>query len=272
MNTKHEKVVCKTTADFIVRRKNLRIRKIDYPDENNRNTPAVDMLIECSDVEIVLEHTKIESYPEQIADNHRIRQLLEPIKTELEGQLPVPGHYELTIAIGAVKGAKQVKFIQKNIIDWIKEKAPLLKVGSPDVAPDHYIKERLTGVPFETTLYRWPGRDGKLFYSRFAPEDLEEMRKQRISKALKEKCPKLIKARESNRISVLLLESDDICLANPLLISKALAKEIGSRSDVPDEIYLIETAIKPWLVSVMKEGTILFSYGNNLGPYSIEAV
>lgn len=87
------------------------------------------------------------------------------------------------------------------------------------------------------------------------------------------KCwPKLIKARESNRISVLLLESDDICLANPLLISKALAKEIGSRSDVPDEIYLIDTAIKPWLVSVMKEGTILFSYGNNLGPYSIETV
>ena len=98
MNTKHEKVVCKNTVDFIVRRKNLRIRTIDYPDENNRSTPAVDMLIECSDIEIVLEHTKIESYPEQIADNHRIRQLLEPIKTELEGQLPVPGHYELTIA------------------------------------------------------------------------------------------------------------------------------------------------------------------------------
>jgi len=272
MKTKHEKAVCKTIANFIANRKNQVIRRIDYPDENERNTPAVDMLIECPGVEIVLEHTKIESYPEQIVDGCRIKKLLGPIKSEFEGQLPLPGHYELLIAIGAVKGAKQSKLIRERLIKWIEEKAPLLKIGSSDVAPEHYISEKPAGVPFEVTLYRWPGRDGKFTWCLFAPEDLEDMRERRISKALEEKCPKLCKAKGSNRISILLLESDDISLANSFLISRALAKEIASRPDVPDEIYLAETEIKPWSVSVLKEGPTLFSYGNNLGPYELCAV
>jgi hypothetical protein len=269
MKTKHEKAVCKIIADFIANRKNQVIRRTDYPDEKERNTPAVDMLIECSGVEIVLEHTKIESYSEQIADGCRIKKLLGPIKSKLEGQLPLPGHYVLSTAIGAVKGAKQSKLIRERIIEWIEEKAPLLKIGSPDVAPEHYIREKPTGVPFEVTLCRWPGRDGKFSLGLFAPEALEDMREKRISKALEEKCPKLCKAKGSNRISILLLESDDISLANPFLISRALVKEIASRPDVPDEIYLVETEIKPWLVSVLKEVATLFSYGNNLGPYEL---
>ncbi len=207
MEKKHEKQVCDTIIHFIAKRKNLTVNKICYPDKEKRNSaPSVDRLIECPGLEIVLEHTLIESYSEQIADSKRVAKLLGPLRTKLAGRLPMPGHYKLSIEVGAVKGAKETEHIQNALINWIKEKAPLLRVGSPNVAPAHYIREKPRGIPFEVTLYRFARRDGEFCIMLDAPEDLRKKKRQRIRKALEEKCPKLCKARGDKRISILLLE------------------------------------------------------------------
>jgi hypothetical protein len=268
MKERHEDKVCDTIVHFIAKRKNLIIDKICYPDKDKKdNTPSVDRLIKCLGVEILLEHTLIESYPEQIADSKRVANLLDPLRMKLAGQLPTPGHYELLIDVGAVKGAKDTESIQTALLKWITEKAPLLKVGSPNVVPAHYIREKPLGVPFEVTLYRFPRRDGELWITLLAPNNLQAKRKERISKAFEQKCHKLCKARDDNRISVLLLEYDDIFLGNDLVIAKAIIEVLPSRNDVPDEIYLVDTCITRWSVSVVKEGVSLFPNIQNLGPH-----
>jgi hypothetical protein len=268
MKEMHEDKVCDTIVHFIAKRKNLIIDKICYPDKDKKdNTPSVDRLIKCLGVEILLEHTLIESYPEQIADSKRVANLLGPLRRKLAGKLPTPGHYQLSINVGAVKGAKDTESIQTALLKWIKEKAPLLKVGSPNVAPAHYIREKPLGVPFEVTLYRFSRRDGEFWIILNAPENLQKKRRQRIRKALEEKCPKLHEARGNKRISVLLLEYDDIFLGNDLVISQDIIAELPSRNDVPDEIYLIDTCITRWSVSVVKEGVSLFPNIQNLGPH-----
>jgi len=268
MEKNHEKQVCDTIIHFITKRKNLTINKICYPDKEKRNSaPSVDRIIKCCGSEIVLEHTLIESYSEQITDSKRVANLLGPLRIKLTGQLPKPGHYELLIDAGAVKGAKDTKNIQTALIKWIKEKAPLLQVGSPNVAPAHYIREKPAGVPFEATLYRFPRHDGELWIKLLAPNNLESKRKKRIRKAFDDKCPKLFKAREGNRISILLLEYDDIFLGNDLEIGQDIIEELTSRNDVPDEIYLVDTCITKWSVSVLKEGIGLFPNIQNLGPH-----
>lgn len=187
MKKEYEKRVCKAVIEIIKKRKNLLVDKIEYPDEKERNKQAVDVLLKCSSREIVLEHTRIESYPQQIKDWSQIRKLLKPLEEMLTGKLPAPGHYELSVDVGATKGAKHTKVIQKALIKWIKEKAPLLQPGSPDVAPDHYKREKPDGVPFEVTLYRWPGNNGKFWIMEDAPADLAEKKRERIREALEEK-------------------------------------------------------------------------------------
>lgn len=272
MKNKHEHRVCNTVAHFIAKRKNLFIIEICCPDQAKKNSkPSVDRLIKCSDTEIALEHTLVESYPQQIADNKRVANLLGPLRAELSGQLPTPGHYELCVDVGAVKGAKNSQAIQSALIKWIKAKAPFLRVGSPNLAPAHYVREKPPGVPFEVTLYRFARRDGEFWIALNAPEYLREQRRQRIRKALDDKCPKLCKARGNKRISILLLESDDIFLANCCDTSEALADELKGRNDAPDEVYLVETEIeKQWVVWILKEATKLFRDIENPGPYYLE--
>jgi len=226
MKKEHEKHVCQALLDVIVKRKKTVIEKIEYPDEKVRNEKAVDALVKTSSQEIVLEHTRIESYTKQIEDWSQIRRLLKPLVAMLNDKLPTPGYYELAVDVGAIKGAKDTQGIQNALIKWIKKNAPLLKLGSPEVAPNHYLKEKPDGVPFEVSLYRWPSNDGKFFIVENAPNKLKTKSKERIKEALEQKCPKLWRAKRNNRISVLLLELNDISLGSHIWAGQALAEEL----------------------------------------------
>jgi len=271
MGNKHEDQVCNTVIGFIVKRKHLTIIEICCPDkEKKKNVPSVDRMIKCTGVEVVLEHTLIESYPQQIADNNMVAKLLGPLRAQLSGQLPTPGHYELCIDVGAVKGAKNSQAIQSALIKWIKAKAPFLRVGSPNVAPAHYVREKPPGVPFAVTLYRFPRRDGKIWIALNAPEYLREQRRQRIRKALNDKCPKLFDAKGDKRTSILVLESNDIFLGNCCEIARAVAEELKAHRDAPDEVYLVETELKLWTIWILKDGSHSFQDVANPGPYYVK--
>ena len=271
MGNKHEDQVCNTVIGFIAKRKHLTISEICCPDkEKKKNVPSVDRLIKCLGAEIVLEHTLIESYPEQIADSKIVEKLLGPLKAQLVGELPKPGHYELSIDVGAVKGAKATKSIQKALFEWIKKKAPLLQVGSPNVAPAHYIREKLAGVPFEVGLYRFPRHDGRFWITLALRDDLREKRRQRICRALNDKCPKLFDAKGDKRTSILVLESNDICLGNSCEIARSVTEELKAHRDAPDEVYLVETELKRWTIWILKDATNSFQDMANPGPYYVK--
>jgi len=273
MKKEHEKKVLNTIADFISKRKSISINEIYYPDDGERNKKAPDMLMKSSSIEIVLEHTRIESYPGQIDDSVRIWQLLKPLESMPSSKLPTPGDYHLSIAIGAVKGAKATKPIQSALNVWIQEKAPLLQLPSPYEPFDkHYLKGKPQGVPFEVTLYRFQGGDGKFCINLAAPKDLEQKTRERIGIALEEKCPKLCIARGDKRMSVLLFESNHISFGNYLQTTEAIVDQLPLRNDIPDDIYLIETWLDSWAVWIIKDGATLFPNIDNPGPHYLDAL
>ena len=51
-----------------------------------------------------------------------------------------------------------------------------------------------------------------------------------------------------------MLESDDIALTNHVLVGECLSALLPERTDLPDEIYLVETEVKSWTVHCMKLG------------------
>lgn len=272
MKNEHEKEVCEAIVDFIVNRKNLTIKEIRFPDEEIRNAEAVDILVHCVQTNIIIEHTRIESYPEQIGEDIRVKKLIGPVIKKLDGKMPKPGHYRLCLHVGAVKGVKYKDStkLQLALEDWIIKKAPTLEIGSPNTAPCHYVKEKPDGVPFEVTLYRWPCRDGRICCSLVCSDDLEQQQIQRIQRALRDKCPKLQDAKNSNNISILVLELNDIFLGNYTWVAKNVIRDLDNRQDIPDDIYLIMTELDSWDVWIIKEEDTEFPNIRDAGPYYLD--
>jgi len=96
-----------------------------------------------------------------------------------------------------------------------------------------------------------------VFVFRSVPEDLEEMRRERVNIALEAKCPKLADARADASESILVLESNDLALGNYTDIAAAVVAGLTDRTDTPDVVCLVETdaGVTVWLI---KERDSLF--------------
>jgi hypothetical protein len=273
-NTQHERLVCKAIIHLIEQRNGDRLTLMYAPEDEERQRPAVELICPGTASTFAFEHTLVESFPQQLEDDARFLGLLGPLEARLRGTLPLPGHYVLTVAIGATtlgKAVREAQRIQNALETWGRMKAPTLRVGSPATAPHHYLDEAPPGVPFEVSLHRWPGIDGQFFIGRVSPSALEEKRQLRLRRALDEKCPKLQAAGGPGRRAVLVLESQDIALASYGAIAEALRAELARFSGfVPDEIYLVQTATDPWGVRVLKEGTHVVTHVLDPGPHYVD--
>lgn len=274
-NKKHERKVCLASAQFMAQRNMGVLSDLEWPEDQERQKKAIELRAKIGLSTLVLEHTRVESFSGQITDDHQFMTLLGPLEAKLSGHLPTPGYYNLCVAPGAIKGVKNKRKIQSIIEAWILAEAPKLELGSPSSAPRHMVKEKPSGVPFELGLYRWKGTgrlDGRLLLARYSPKDTEAERKRRIRVALEAKCPKLRDAKEDGFTSLLVLESNDIALANSAVIGIAVIEEMKMMTnDIPDVIFLVETEVEPWAIWILKDGQQLFPNVSNAGPHYINS-
>ena len=268
----HQEEIYEVVIHLMERRKNKSLTITSVPDEVERNKKAVDLHVRGEDIDYYIEHTLIESFPGQISDGWRIVELLDPLEKSLIGKLP-PGHFTLAVACGAVAGATEVDKIQAALKKWILEKSPSLSKEASIKRRYTQYREIPTNVPFEVVLSCEPRLDDCLYIARLVPPELEEKRRERIQIALNNKCPKLKAAKtQHNSRSVLILESNDIGLANQFLIASAFTDETKKRiDDIPDETYLVETDISSqWSIWILKEGANYFSDISGYGPHYVE--
>jgi hypothetical protein len=268
----HQKEVYQVAIHLMERRKNKSLTIASVPDEIERTKKAVDLHVRGDDTDYYIEHTLIESFPGQISDGSRIMELLAPLEKSLVGKLP-RGHFNLTVASGAVAGATDIDKIQAALKKWILEKSPSLSNEASTKQRYTQYREMPTNLPFEVVLSCDPRLEDSFYIARFAPNELEKKRRERIQVALNNKCPKLKAAKtQHNSRSVLILESNDIALANQFLIASAFVDEVKKRlDDIPDEAYLVETDIpNQWSIWILKEDANYFPDITGYGPYYID--
>ncbi len=269
----HAKSVIKKTLEFLSRTINLSCEITEFPDEIKRNSPACDALAIMGTKNVAVEHTSIDSIPLQRRDDARFKKLLGPLEDELAGKLPVPGYYRLVIEMNAIPTGINWDNVRQRIWEWCQKVAPTLEIGGPFTTPRHFIRETPRGAPFEVTLYRWPKRDGQFKVTRFAPEDLENQRTEVIYRALASRGTKVARYRNGEFRTILILESEDIALANDSDIGQAFVnaiKKCGS-TPLPDEVYLVQTEVKPYDFYCLKFGDALFPNAPILKePYVIQ--
>lgn len=262
MGSAHEKQVCEAALELLSTREGSSFAVLEHPELSERQRPAVELLVKLGLTEWVVEHTQVESFPGQIEDDQRFVELLGPLEDELHDKLPGPGGYRLVVDAQAVAGIKRphVTPTRQAISEWVRTKATALGIGEA-------IFEQPEGVPFELTLLHVSYGNGTFMIRRFVPPELEARRQERIRKALEAKCPKLRQARGADRKSLLVLESNDIALANAQVIAEACATEIRQRSDAPDVVYLIETELASWARWVLKAGKKYYPSVPDAGPH-----
>jgi len=231
-----------------------RIIRAEPIDTVVRDRPAVEWIYETSSTRFAVEHTRIESFPNQISEGKRFAQLLEPLETELAGKLP--GAFFLIVDVGAARApAAEHAEVRRALAEWI-----LANGGSLD--PEERTGPRgncdITatplGVPFEVTLHRDCDYESRLFIMQGLVGDRQGLRRERIVEALARKCPKLLAAHNVGCVSVLILESDDIALANRVVVAEATVAELARRDDAPDIVIWARTSTNPWKGSFIKDG------------------
>ncbi|MCH7549326.1 MAG: hypothetical protein IH969_07325 [Candidatus Krumholzibacteriota bacterium] len=95
---KHQKQVCEAALMVVNERTGKKLRIVSSPDEYVRDKQAVDHVASDGDERLVIEHTRLESFPEQVSDDHRVQPMFETIERTMKGKLPSPGGYILVIA------------------------------------------------------------------------------------------------------------------------------------------------------------------------------
>ena len=145
--------------------------------------------------------------------------------------------------------------MQRDLTAWVRERAQCLHDRATNDPPRglsrHGFGDSIQGVPpsfsYSVTLFRQENKfvsrknDGSLRAFRFEPKNMEQLRRDRLRQALCDKCPKLQCCKEEGARTVLVLESDDIALTNAGAVGEQLMPLLECRTDLPDEIYLVET-------------------------------
>jgi len=255
---KNEDRLCEAVMRLVVADRNEAIVKVERVDAVVRDRPAVEAIYHTPTARFAVEHTRIESFPNQIAEGKVFVRLLGPLEQELEGRLP--GWFDLIVDVGAARSpADQHAAIRRALSQWIVAQAPALepeervgRAGRCDITATP------PGVPFAVTLHRDCDYESELHIAQCVVGDLQAMRRERIGQALDRKCPKLAAMREKGCAIVLIFEFNDISLGNRWKIADATVEELAGRADAPDIVFVARTSTRPWKGAFIKNGDALY--------------
>ncbi len=115
---KNEQALCKAVMHLIGERRSETITKAERVDIFERTHPAVEWRFETPTARFALEHTRIESFPNQIGKGKKFAQLLEPLEIDLAGRLPRTFYLIAEVEAVTAPIAKHVQ-IRKALDVWI---------------------------------------------------------------------------------------------------------------------------------------------------------
>ena len=265
---RNEQAVCERIVTLLEERSGHRRADVRCPEKTGEG-PPIDLRLTMGGREFAIEHTRIEAFRHQIRTDALYVELIRLVIEALSDELPGAALYELRFPLDVSLGSKNAKVqaLRNELVEWVRRSARQVHELNADTLRSSRATSKFVGVVqgrpegFRYEVQLWvraalsEAERGTLSHGRYAPEDnvLETAREARLRQALDDKCPKLQQCREQGARTVLVLESDDIALTNHVVVGHALASALKERTDVPDEIYFVETGCEPWSVHAMKQ-------------------
>ena len=145
MKKKNEQNACNALIEILERITGVRYECESCPDDGTKEGPEVDFILKstCDRISrIAVEHTVIESSPEQIRNAIRSYDIVQEINTRCRGQIPSDRYYILTgpaILISSFSSKKKRMAFVDSLGSWIVQHAWQLRVDEslPYTYEDH---------------------------------------------------------------------------------------------------------------------------------------
>lgn len=204
--------------------------KIDaWPDEENRQSSEIDAIAGP----FAIEHSSVDTVPNQRRDSVRFLQVVKTLHDEFDGKLSF--RLTLTLPYEGIQTGQNWAAITDALREWVLNEATKLTIGAHRVAD-------IPGVPFEFQAMKRSSNSTGLFFGRFVPKD--NTLPIRLKEQLDRKADKLSRYKDKGRITVLLVESDDIALMDDSKMWVALRQAYpkGLPNGV-DQIWFADTSI-----------------------------
>lgn len=236
-----------------------------WPDRDNDVEETVELIARDAGGEVVLEHTRIESYPGQINDHTAVYDYFERGGPDLPDAGDLGGHLALGVPIQLFSRSlprRKRRAAGDLITEWVRTNVD--RVVWPHV-PGRPVG--LTGshvdIPFSWNLAQALPRDMCLVgpiadvvrVSFVRPADLEVRRDERVELGLHRKLRKLLATAGDSRRSVLVLEDRDSVMSNPMDLSKATQRASAAHA-LPDVIYVLNTRVGDPMAGVLYGGVL----------------
>jgi hypothetical protein len=211
--------------------------------------------------EYAIEHTRINSFNNQVGIELLFEEFRRPVVTKLSGTLPGPGYWKLCLPSNIGRRIKRRGFpaAQVALIEWLTTATEQLLFECESGRCPVW-----SGIPpglnFKLTLMHEANatgiveHDGLLLIMSEGQMSIDERRRQALADALACKCPKLQSCKSAGATSVLVLETND-WTTNHFFLAPELWNALAVRRDAPDEVYLVDTTAGTfWAVVPLRLG------------------
>lgn len=214
---------------------------VAYLRENGHPTLEVDRWPDKerdSDIDAIagpfaIEHTSIDTLPNQRRDSDWFMRVVGGIKQELVNMPPF--RLNISIEYDAVTKEQDWRTIRQNLKDWITNESRCFPDG-------RHVLDDIPGVPFRLHVKKASDRPPGVFFARFEPDD--DTLSNRIRSQLDRKANKLKRYQGHLKKTVLLVENEDIALMNEGKMLDAIQEAYpGGRPHGVDQIWYADTSI-----------------------------
>jgi hypothetical protein len=200
-----------------------------WPDKENRDSTDIDAIAGG----FAIEHTSIDTLPNQRRDSDWFMQVVGGIEEELPGRPPF--RLRITLDYEAVTKGQNWAAVRETLKTWIIN-------GALRLADGRHVLDSIPGVPFRLHVAKASNRSPGVFFGRFEPSD--STLPDRIWEHINRKAKKLAKYHSATKVTVLLVENDDIALMDELTMLDAMRKAFpGGPPAGIDEIWYADTSI-----------------------------
>jgi len=274
-STNHEHAVVEAVLSFLEKRYGEPLRHRRRPEQEVRDTKAIELVASGTTRKFAIEHTRLNSFKGQIADDAQLLERLWPVVPHLDGSLP--GTFELAIRARDISRLSKHKTAAAlaGIVEWVRREAPHLDPRRQFDEENRAgtftaISEPSRIVPFELRLTRESDQGSLIYIARLLPPDFEKEREADVLRALDAKNPKLARWTGPDTVRVLILETRDFQLQSFAVVAKAVEAASRSRTDMPELVYLVETDAGTWSLYVIKDNdAYAVRRARDVGPFMI---
>lgn len=207
--------------------------KVDrWPDDENRTSPDIDAIAGI----FAIEHTSIDTLPNQREQNAIFMQVIGGFREEFAGKLPY--RLDIWLDFGAIEKGQNWPAIRKGFRDWIEKESPELPYGFGSI-------DGVNSIPFGFRVKKETRKIKRHLGVRFGRSVSEDKTLSlRIREQFKKKAEKLEFYKVNGKTTILLIESDDFQLMNHGIMFVAIKDAFGD--GLPrgiDQIWFADTSI-----------------------------